>query len=452
VRAAETPARPSAGRIVGGRYRLEKLIAAGGMGRVYEAVHAITLKRCAIKLVRPDILGKHETKERFLREVQAPATIGHPGIVEVFDAGVDEDETMFLVMELVDGVSLRDHWKTPISKREAVEGLLELARILAAAHAKGFVHRDLKPMNVLVSGGRVRLLDFGIARHVDSELLTRTGSMLGTFRYMSPEQARNARAATAATDVWSIGIMLYEVLRGAPPFPGKDVELVRVAAAVPHVPLDKAGAAPAPLARVVDRCLAKRAAQRYADAGELAAALGACLADGAVARALEVPLPPEERDSNAATPDAPHATKSLEREAARSKSESGLSTVPTMQHTRGRTPDTRVVNRRGKRMPFATAALVVSALALAIAVGYATARPDPPPEHKTAFAREHPEAPAPAEAEAPPEVAREIERGPDVVESAPPPSRPSMRLISSTRPAMTEHDVRYGTNRAPIVD
>lgn len=450
MKAAEKPARPSAGRIVGGRYRLEKLIAAGGMGRVYEAVHTITLKRCAVKLVRPDILGKHETKERFLREVQAPATIGHPGIVEVFDAGVEEDETMFLVMELVDGVSLRDHWKRPIEKREAIEGMLELTRILAAAHAKGFVHRDLKPMNVLVSEGRMRLLDFGIARHVDSELLTRTGSMLGTFRYMSPEQARSARTATAPTDVWSIGIMLYEICRGAPPFRGKDVEIVRVAAAVPHVPLDKAGAAPEKLARVVDRCLAKNPAQRYADAGELASALAACLEDESVVRALEVAIPAEENEPKAAA-DVPHETASLDRDPGR---ESDHSTSPTMMHTHGRTPDTLVVHRRAKRMPLAIAAFAVSVLAVAVALGYASAGSVPAAERKSSFVRVAPrvEEPAPIErAEARPEIAAEVERS-DEAALEPPSSRPSMRLISSTRPAMTEHDVRYGTNRAPIVD
>lgn len=426
------------------------------MGRVYEAVHTITLKRCAVKLVRPDIVGKHETKERFLREVQAPATIGHPGIVEVFDAGVEEDETMFLVMELVDGVSLRDHWKTPIEKREAVEGMLELTRILAAAHAKGFVHRDLKPMNVLVSAGRMRLLDFGIARRLDSELLTRTGSMLGTFRYMSPEQARSARTAKAPTDVWSIGVMLYEVCRGAPPFRGKDIELVRVAAAVPHVPLDKAGAAPEKLARIVDRCLAKDPAHRYADAGTLATALAECLGDEAVVRALEVPIPPEEPDAKQPALDAPHETASLDRQPERepereSERESELSTGPTMAHTHGRTPDTLVVRRRAKRMPLALAAFAVSVVAVAVALGYATARSDPRSGRKTSFEREvRSDEPAVERTVARPEVAAEIEPVPG--EPAPSPARPSMRLISSTRAAMTEHDVRYGANRAPIVD
>jgi hypothetical protein len=203
--------------------------------------------------------------------------------------------------------------------------------------------------------------------------------------------------------------------------------------------------------------LAKNPAQRYADAGALASALAECLEDESVVRALEVPIPPEESDAKRPALDARHETASLGRQPERereSERESELSTSPTMMHTHGRTPDTLVVHRRRDRMPIAIALFAVSVLAVAVALGYASAGSVPAAGRKTSFARGVPGLdPAPIErTEARPEIATEVERSPDEPPIEPPSTRPSMRLISSTRPAMTEHDVRYGTNRAPIVD
>jgi len=265
------------------------------MGTVHEARHTTTHKRCAVKLVDSKITKMPGASERFLREARAPAAIDHPGIVEVLDGGTEEDGSLFLVMELLEGQSFEDllHDETrPL--RQKLMLLEQMLEPLAAAHARGFVHRDLKPDNVFVVKAHdghemVKLLDFGIARQQGATRLTETGVPMGTVYYMSPEQARSAREAEPTSDVWSFGVMLYEVLTDELPFDGETVAdiLVKICTEEPRPVLELRADAPTPLADLALRCMVKDASQRPADARALLAQM--IEARHAAAGALRVP-------------------------------------------------------------------------------------------------------------------------------------------------------------------
>lgn len=260
------------GTIVAGRYRVEAHLASGGMGAVYRARHTLADRPVALKILRPTSMGLDVADvRRFRREATASAHIGHPGIVEVLDAGVEEG-FLFLVMELLEGESLRAR-RRHATRAELLGWIRVLLDPLAAAHAKGFVHRDLKPENVFLArtteGERLKLLDFGIARSIGGPSDTRTGTGLGTPGYMAPEQALEARGASPAADVWSVGVMLYETITGRRPFEGETPHATILrAVSEPHAPL--ADVAPE-LAALVDVCLAKRPVDRPRDAADLRA-------------------------------------------------------------------------------------------------------------------------------------------------------------------------------------
>lgn len=274
-------------RVVGGRYELLKKLGAGGMGAVYLARHTATLGRCALKLIH-DHAEDGNSHARFLREARAPAEIGHPGIVQVLDAGVDADGTMFVAMELLSGQSYRGVLqRTDATLDEKVGLLLEALEPLAVAHQKGFVHRDLKPENLFVvshalGGQRMKLLDFGIARDGGAAELTETGVLVGSVKYVAPEQARSARDASPASDVWSMGVMLYEVAFGDVPFAGSssfDV-LVKIHAGK-FTPLrERMPDLPVAYEALVHRCLSQEPNERPRDAAELAEALAPILDAG----------------------------------------------------------------------------------------------------------------------------------------------------------------------------
>lgn len=264
-------------RIIAGRYEIVREVARGGMGIVYEAMHVVSRRHVALKVLFTDAFADDMSRARFLREVSAPARIRHEGIVEVFDAGFnDGDGAPFVAMELLEGHTLRDEFerfpRPPSRTLWLFEGLLAP---VAAAHAAGIVHRDLKPENAFVTqyGGRelVKVLDFGLARTMGEEAghQTRTGVSMGTPHYMAPEQAVSARDVTPAADVWALGAMLYEALSGRTPFSGLTPSAVVVEAVTqPHLALTHiVPSVPPALSALVDRCLAKEPAQRPADAG-----------------------------------------------------------------------------------------------------------------------------------------------------------------------------------------
>ncbi|HJL19477.1 MAG TPA: serine/threonine-protein kinase [Sandaracinaceae bacterium LLY-WYZ-13_1] len=292
---------PGQRNVVAGRYRLLEHIAEGGMGSVFVAEHTLSRKKLALKVVHPYLCKGRQGVERFRREVSAAAEIDHPGIVQVYDAGVDDDGGFFMAMELLEGESLGDllrrQWPGMATAVRLVEEMLEP---LAKAHEKQFVHRDLKPDNIFLAVDpegrqRVKLLDFGLAREVTKGGPTRTGVTFGTPEYMSPEQAMSARKVRAPGDVWSVGVMLYELLSGQHPFTGETPNAIMVnAIKEPLPPLrEVAPHVPVPLALVIERCLQKDEDDRPQTAGEmldeLRRAIEGLTLDGTVP---EAPTPP----------------------------------------------------------------------------------------------------------------------------------------------------------------
>ncbi len=268
----------SAGDVVAKRYVIEEKLAAGGMGAVYRARHVLSHRVVALKLLHPHVAIDATACERFRREARASADIGHPGIVEVLDAGRDDDTgELFLAMELLEGESLRARLASgQTSRGEALVLIDRLLEPLAAAHARGFVHRDLKPENVFVEqSGGVKLLDFGIAKDLDESGGTMTGAALGTPHYMPPEQIMSSKGVTPASDVWAVGAMIYEIVLGSPPFTGPTPHAIVVrACASPHAPLADVAIEVGPrLAALVDRALAKDPRARFVDAAALREAL-----------------------------------------------------------------------------------------------------------------------------------------------------------------------------------
>jgi serine/threonine-protein kinase len=269
------------GTTLSGRYRLEARIGAGGMSTVYRALDETLQRQVAIKLLNREVAADSDQLERFRREARAVAQLSHPHIVGVIDAGEDEGRP-YIVFEYVEGETLKERirrvGRLPIP--EAVAYAIEIARALGCAHSRHIVHRDVKPQNVLIDEeGSAKVTDFGIARTLDEEGLTADGRVLGTTDYVPPEQALG-QVVTGQSDLYSLGVVLYEMLAGEVPFKGEN----QVAVAMKHVReilpdvQTKRPEVSAALAAVVDTATAKRQEDRYADDVELIADLEDVLA------------------------------------------------------------------------------------------------------------------------------------------------------------------------------
>jgi eukaryotic-like serine/threonine-protein kinase len=277
------------GRILDGRYQLGSLLGVGGMAMVYLASDQVLERRVAVKVLSPPYAQDPVFVERFRREARSAARLSHPNIVAVFDSGSDAGEH-YLVMEYVAGQSLAEllAGQGRLAPRRAVEPVIQVCAALAAAHAQGLVHRDVKPANVLVDpDGRVKVADFGIVKAAATATLTGTGTVLGTAAYLSPEQAQGG-PVDARSDLYSLGCVLYELLCGSPPFgSGADGSPVAVASRHLHQPPEPPSArnpqVDASLDAVVLTALAKDPAQRYQSAVDLQDALEQVLAGDEVA-------------------------------------------------------------------------------------------------------------------------------------------------------------------------
>jgi hypothetical protein len=269
------------GTTLSGRYRLESRIGSGGMSTVYRA-HDETLERfVAIKLMNREVASDSDQLERFRREARAVARLSHPNIVHVIDAGEDEGRP-YIVFEYVDGETLKDRIRRlgRLEIAEAVAYCVEIGRALGCAHAHHVVHRDVKPQNVLIDhDGAAKVTDFGIARTLEEEGLTADGRVLGTTDYVSPEQALG-HPVTGQSDLYSLGVVLYEMLTGELPFRGETqvaVAMKHVREAMPDVRRLRPEVSAA-LAAVIDRATAKEVTERYADDAEMIADLESALA------------------------------------------------------------------------------------------------------------------------------------------------------------------------------
>ena len=261
------------------RYRVEREVGAGGMAVVFVATDLKHQRAVAIKVLRPE-LGAAVGPERFLREIEIAARLQHPHILPVYDSG-QADGMLYYVMPFVEGESLRDRLVRagPLAPAEAARIGREVADALAYAHRQGIVHRDIKPANILLSQGHAMVADFGIARAVTASAsgsgLTQTGMAVGTPRYMSPEQALGETNLDGRTDIYALGVVLYEMLTGHPPFEGSTPQSVIAQALshkVPKLARDALGAQP-----VIERALAREPSDRFATADELSAALDGLL-------------------------------------------------------------------------------------------------------------------------------------------------------------------------------
>lgn len=269
------------GTLVAGRYRLRRIIGEGGMGAVFEADVIPSGQRVAVKLIKPEYASSQEVNARFVQEARAAASIGHPNIPGVIDAGTDDDGP-YLVMELLKGETLADLLdRRAAGPQEALIIAAETVDALRAAHAVGVVHRDIKPENIFLVGGAddrksVKLLDFGISKILTEQAmgggLTRVGTAVGTPDYMSPEQASGNRVDGRA-DLWSMGAVLYEAISLKTPFEGESYQqLLSRILLHPHTPLIEAVPAVHPeVSALIDRALQKEPGQRYQDAGAMRA-------------------------------------------------------------------------------------------------------------------------------------------------------------------------------------
>src|SRR5688500_16677590 len=260
------------GMELSGRYRLDAQVGAGGMSTVYRAFDQVLERRVAVKLMHREIAQDSDQLERFRREARAVAQLSHPHIVGVIDAGED-DARPYIVFEYVEGETLKDRIRRcgRLQIDEAIAYASESARALGAAHAASIVHRDIKPQNVLIDEeGMAKVTDFGIARSLEEEGLTADGRVLGTTDYVSPEQALG-HAVTGQSDLYSLGVVVFEMLTGDVPFHGENqvaVAMKHLREELPDVQLRRPEISSA-LAAVVDRATAKDLGDRYATAEQL---------------------------------------------------------------------------------------------------------------------------------------------------------------------------------------
>jgi serine/threonine-protein kinase len=365
---------PKVGDVIADKYTIEQLIGLGGMGAVFAATHKFTGKRVALKWMLPELAQDVDAVQRFMREAHAAGRINHPNVVDVYDVGQHED-SYFLVMEYLHGEPLTSALaRRDMSSSDLLQLLLPAMRGVAAAHRQGVVHRDLKPDNIFLAyeedGSRreCKVLDFGISKlsneGVVNPRLTKTGAVVGTPYYMSPEQIRGSDQLDKRADVYAFGVILYEALTGQVPFHADTYGalVLEIATGTPKTPRELVPSLPSELSRVVLRAMSRDAPLRYPDMESLIRALEPFALPAGVG---SQPRPPSGR--HAARLDAtrlsePHAPQ--------------VATLPQLAST----PFASEVPEARRRLPLGGPLLfVAAAFAIVGGVWLATRAPEPAP-------------------------------------------------------------------------
>ena len=273
------PIDPLVGAVLDRRYKISMRIATGGFASIYQATQIATRREIALKVLNPKVSADPAVVARFRREAAALGQLRDPRTIKAYDFGEAADGTLYIAMELLRGESLYERYRArgPLPWRQMVSIAREVCHSLAEAHDHGIVHRDLKPTNIHIEPGEhVKVLDFGIAKIIrgtalDSADLTRAGQMIGTFDYMAPEQVVGGEC-TERSDIWTLGIVMYEMIAGQPPYGELDSPSAMMAAMVGKPPphLSSLSDAPRALDAVISRCLAPKSRDRYANVQELA--------------------------------------------------------------------------------------------------------------------------------------------------------------------------------------
>jgi tRNA A-37 threonylcarbamoyl transferase component Bud32 len=308
---------PLPGELVAEKYRVERVLGKGGMGVVFAATHIQLQQRVAIKLLLPAAATDPETVQRFLREGRAAVKIRNEHVARVLDVGEMADRTPFLVMEYLEGSDFGEllDGETRLPYAQAVDYVLEACEAVAEAHSLKIVHRDLKPSNLFLArqpngSSMVKVLDFGISKMLEPGLdMTRTAAMMGSPLYMSPEQLKSARDVDERSDIWSVGVILYQLIAGHPPFQAESLpELCAVVLSNPTRWLDRVvPEVPAELARIVATCLRSKVDERYvnlADFAEAVAVFGSPAAKASAAKIVALLGMPAKRALPTALPTA----------------------------------------------------------------------------------------------------------------------------------------------------
>ena len=275
-----------------GPYEIVSQLGSGGMGVVYEATDPRLKRTVAIKVLPPDLIKDDTAKQRFLQEAQAASALDHPNICTIYEINETDGGQLYLVMAHYEGETLKERIERgPLDLDDAVDIATQVGQGLAEAHGAGIVHRDIKPANLLVTkSGVVKILDFGLAKLVGSEGLTQTGTTVGTVAYMSPEQARG-QEVDHRTDIWSLGVVLYEMVAGTPPFQGEN--LLSLADAIRSGEPEPVSGKASALNGMLGRAINKDVGQRYQAATDLLADLrtGSSTPATVVTRSAEPDIP-----------------------------------------------------------------------------------------------------------------------------------------------------------------
>ena len=268
------------GQKINDRYQIIKTIGEGGMANVYLAYDTILDRNVAVKVLRGDLANDEKFVRRFQREALSASSLSHPNIVEVYDVGEDNG-LYYIVMEYIEGKHLKQLVKKRgnLTVREVVDIMLQLTDGMSGAHDSYIIHRDIKPQNIMIlENGLIKITDFGIAMALNATQLTQTNSVMGSVHYLPPEQACG-KTATIQSDVYSMGILMYELLTGSVPFKGEnavEIALKHIKETIPNVK-DACGTIPNSVANIVKRATAKNLKNRYTDAREMNQDLKTCL-------------------------------------------------------------------------------------------------------------------------------------------------------------------------------